>query len=143
MGQEWGVNQRSWHYEDSSFLCCSFGCRASTRPWNVVLTGSSRNPSWDPVMNRLTLHLILKGIYFIVKTKKKMLKALQGDEQRLFLETKRAYKGFLMLPAPELGKAVSEIQIWSFEAQYCTGWNCCLLVSLYVCGISLCVQMIQ
>lgn len=39
----------------------------------------------------------------------------------LFLETKKAYKGFHMLPAPELGKAVSETQIWSFEAKYCTG----------------------
>lgn len=45
-----------------------------------------------------------------------------------------------MLPAPELDRAVSEIQIcWSFEAQYCTGWDCRLLFSLYVSGMSLCV----
>lgn len=83
MGQELGVSQRSWHCEDSGFLCCSFGCLASTQPWNVVLTGSSRNPYWDALTNRLTLHLIFKGIHFVVKnkTKKKNCpKALQGDK---------------------------------------------------------------
>lgn len=48
-----------------------------------------------------------------------------------------------MLLTPELSKAVSEIQIWGFETQYCTGWYCHLLVSLYVSGVSLYVYSVN
>lgn len=59
------------------------------------------------------------------------------------LETNKSSVERLSGVIPDSGKAVLQILLWRFEAKCYTDWYFRLLLSLYVSGVSLCVEMFQ